>query len=271
MKGIIWGLTVVFLAVSSHTSALECPSAPVQVTRDTTAEVRAAVARIGPVSGPELEVRAQNVTHDLLGKLPAGDKVYLEQMLFAAYCTALRDDRSMSEREKGDRLLQYRQTVQSVIRQQPANPSPASQPVDSQSSQPVAPRARSDVFAWEVCNTSSDSPTLAFITRSSANSSDYKLWGWYRLLPSECRTFNLVQGNFYWYANGNTLVWSASSGLTICTRQERMEGLSLETPPCRPGERERTFRTENRQSAYRTVLSRETANAFIIPTNRLSR
>jgi hypothetical protein len=41
--------------------------------------------------------------------------VYLEQMLFSAYCSALRDDRSISEGEKANRLQAYAREVRGTI------------------------------------------------------------------------------------------------------------------------------------------------------------
>jgi len=55
------------------------------------------------------------ITQDLLGKLPDASKLYLEQMLFAAYCSALRDDRSISEGEKAIRLQAYAREVRGTI------------------------------------------------------------------------------------------------------------------------------------------------------------
>jgi hypothetical protein len=57
-------------------------------------------------------------TQDILGKLPNEDKVYLEQMLLATYCSALRDDKSLSEGFKTQRLMEYIGEVRKTIQQQ---------------------------------------------------------------------------------------------------------------------------------------------------------
>ena len=90
---------------------LDCPKQPEQVGKDLQAEVESSVAKIGKLSGAELKARTKIVTQDLLGKLPNSDKVYLEQMMFASYCSALRDDKTISESEKAKRLLEYRTEV----------------------------------------------------------------------------------------------------------------------------------------------------------------
>src|ERR1035437_8919593 len=87
--------------------ALECPKAPEQIKKDWEVEVNAAVLRIGPVKGAELKTKTKKAAEDLLGKLPDAGKVYLEQMMFSAYCTALRDDKTVNESEKARLLKEY--------------------------------------------------------------------------------------------------------------------------------------------------------------------
>ncbi len=53
---------------------------------------------------------------DLLVKLPNADKLYLEQMMFSAYCSALRDDKSMSESVKARQILDYRRELQKALK-----------------------------------------------------------------------------------------------------------------------------------------------------------
>lgn len=98
--------------------ALECPKLPEQTIKDWEVEVNAAVAKIGPVSGGELKTKTKNATQDILGKLPNADRVYLEQMLFATYCSALRDDKALLESQKAQRLNEYIGAVRKTIQQQ---------------------------------------------------------------------------------------------------------------------------------------------------------
>jgi ankyrin repeat protein len=87
--------------------ALECPRVPEQARNDLEIEVRSAVGKIGAAKGAELESRTRNVTRDLLGKLPKADKVYLELMMYAAYCSSLRDDAALTEAQKSARIRAY--------------------------------------------------------------------------------------------------------------------------------------------------------------------
>ena len=98
--------------------AIVCPPQPEQSIRDWEVEVNAAVAKIGPVSGGELKTKTKNATQDILGKLPNADRVYLEQMLLATYCSALRDDKALSESQKTQRLNEYIGEVRKAIQQQ---------------------------------------------------------------------------------------------------------------------------------------------------------
>jgi hypothetical protein len=99
--------------------AIVCPPQPEQSIRDWEVEVNAAVAKIGPVSGGELKTKTKNATQDMLGKLPNADRVYLEQMLLATYCSALRDDKALSESQKTQRLNEYIGEVRKTIQQTP--------------------------------------------------------------------------------------------------------------------------------------------------------
>src|SRR5262249_7665294 len=85
-------LALAFLAaalIPLRSYALDCPRMPEQARKDSQVEVKAAVAKIGPVTGAELETVTKAVTQDLMSKLPQADKVYLEQMMYATYCSAL--------------------------------------------------------------------------------------------------------------------------------------------------------------------------------------
>ena len=90
--------------------------------------VNAAIAKIGPVTGADLRTQTKAVTQDLLGKLPDAGQVYLEQMMFAAYCTALRDDRTLKEQEKAQRLKAYISEVRKTIQQRKGGASLSASP-----------------------------------------------------------------------------------------------------------------------------------------------
>lgn len=103
------------LLMPSVSHALECPRLPEQARNDLEVEVRSAVGKIGTAKGAELETRTRNITRDLLGKLPKADKVYLELMMYAAYCSTLRDDASLSESQKSAQIRAYNLELKSIL------------------------------------------------------------------------------------------------------------------------------------------------------------
>ncbi|WP_161493781.1 ankyrin repeat domain-containing protein [Nitrosospira lacus] len=109
-------LAALLLPLQSH--ALDCPGIPEQAHQNLQIEVRAAVGRIGSAKGAELETLTRDTTRDLLGKLPQADKVYLEQMMYATYCSTLRDDPALNESQKSARIkaynLELKKTLQAV-------------------------------------------------------------------------------------------------------------------------------------------------------------
>ena len=73
--------------------AQDCPAPPRQIGHEVEVDARVAVGRLARVTGGELGVRTRDTVKDLLERVPEANVVYLEQMLFAAYCTALRSRR----------------------------------------------------------------------------------------------------------------------------------------------------------------------------------
>lgn len=105
-------VSCVMAVLATNTFALDCPAPPVQANKDWDTKIQAEVGKIGPVKGAQLETRVRSTTIDLLSKLPAADRVYLEQMMFAAYCSALRGDTSITESAKASQILAYRRELQ---------------------------------------------------------------------------------------------------------------------------------------------------------------
>lgn len=103
------------LLAGTSVSALDCPPLPEQSRPEWDSDIHLSVAHIGNVSGPELQARARSSTTDLLGRLPNADRVYLEQMLFASYCSAVRDDPQLSEAERSRRIGTYGATVRQTL------------------------------------------------------------------------------------------------------------------------------------------------------------
>jgi ankyrin repeat protein len=132
----------VFLLKPSHLSwaalllapaaalALDCPQMPRQAQQDWVSEVNIAVGKIGAVAGPELTARTQQATSDLLGKLPRADKVYLEQMMFASYCSTLRDNASLAEAERERRVQAYVRQLRQTLAAADAPAATATDPRD---------------------------------------------------------------------------------------------------------------------------------------------
>jgi len=115
---LVWALAV-------PAQALECPRVPEQSNKDWDVEVKAAVGKLGRVTGAELATRTRSVTSDLLGKLPQADRVYLEQMMYASYCSALRDNKALTEAEREARIRAYNTELRSTLREPPKGGAPA--------------------------------------------------------------------------------------------------------------------------------------------------
>jgi ankyrin repeat protein len=109
--------------------ALDCPQMPRQAQQDWVAEVKIAVGKIGSAAGPELTTRTQKATSDLLGKLPRADKVYLEQMMFASYCSTVRDNPELAEAERERRVQGYVRQLRQTLAATDAPP-PLADPRD---------------------------------------------------------------------------------------------------------------------------------------------
>lgn len=125
---------------------------PVQVRTESQVEVNAAIARIKRVQVGELQTAVKTVTKDLLGKLPQADRVYLEQMMLATYCSAVRDDKSLSESHKAKKIDAYTREVRKNL-YPPQEPLPPQQ-VPQQKQQPP-PRSKTP--------TSSKDPSLSIV------------------------------------------------------------------------------------------------------------
>jgi len=108
-------LSVLGLLLPGAALAFVCPPQPQQVAREWQAKVEASVGRIGPITGGNFDAQANAAAKDLFEKLPNADKVYLEQMMFAAYCSSLRDDRVLSEAEKREALVRYSTTMRQAL------------------------------------------------------------------------------------------------------------------------------------------------------------
>ena len=88
--------------------AIDCPAIPKQTNNDWDVEVQAAVAKIGSIKGGDIQAHVKNTTQDLFAKLPNADKVYLEQMMFATWCSGVRDDKTLTEAARTQMVKKYK-------------------------------------------------------------------------------------------------------------------------------------------------------------------
>jgi hypothetical protein len=100
------GLAIASLGLD-YSFAIECPKFPEQVKKDWEVKVNAEVIKLGPLKGLQLKTTTTNITRNLLAKMPESEKVYLEQMMLATYCSTLKDDKTLSESERSKRLNEY--------------------------------------------------------------------------------------------------------------------------------------------------------------------
>ena len=96
--------------------AFTCPDQPKQISKDFEGEVNTQVGKIGPVSGGELKIKAKQTTRDLLEKANERDRVYLEQMMYASYCTSLQDNKALSPSEITQNIRDYNSVVRGTIK-----------------------------------------------------------------------------------------------------------------------------------------------------------
>lgn len=95
--------------------ALECPAMPQHAQRDWDMAVAVAVGRLGQAAGPQLQAQTRTVTTDLLRRLPGADRVYLEQMMYATYCSSLRDNAALTEVERNARIQAYNRELRATL------------------------------------------------------------------------------------------------------------------------------------------------------------
>ena len=114
-RGVLFTTAALVVLSFSPGFALDCPKFPEQAKKDWEVKVSGEVAKIGPLKGAELKTTTRSATRDLFVNLPDAGRVYLEQMMFAAYCSTLRDDKTLPETEKSKRLRDYIREVRRTI------------------------------------------------------------------------------------------------------------------------------------------------------------
>lgn len=94
---------------------MDCPPYPQQYNRDWDVQIKTAIGKIGKAAVGELEIRARSATENLLAKLPRADLTYIEQMMYAAYCSALRDNKALTEGDRQARIETYNREVRATF------------------------------------------------------------------------------------------------------------------------------------------------------------
>lgn len=113
-------------------AAIQCPPASEQTSRDYDADISGAVETFRRLSGVELRAKGAGVAKDLIGRLPGADRVYMEQMMYASYCSSLNEDKTLSDSERREELKKYNSDVRkamehpSSVEKQPAAVPPPS-------------------------------------------------------------------------------------------------------------------------------------------------
>lgn len=127
---IAFGVISLELCYQGVSLAFTCPDQPKQISKDFEGEVNIEVGKLGPVSGGELKTKAKQITRDLLEKAPDRDRVYLEQMMYASYCTSLQDNKALSPSEITQNIRDYNAVVRGTVKtSRPASvPSPLKRP-----------------------------------------------------------------------------------------------------------------------------------------------
>ena len=101
--------------MAQNAIAIDCGDRPALYLRDYDTSFSAAVARIGGwVSGPSAGVKLRTEAKNLLEKIPNADKSVVDLTYMYTICTALRDDRSVSEGRKATLLHSYRIEIEKV-------------------------------------------------------------------------------------------------------------------------------------------------------------
>lgn len=99
------------LFVPMVAAAIECTSPPSTALRDYKAEFDVAVVQVLALRGPSAKVAVQSQAKNLLDKIPNADKALVELTYLFTLCTALRDDKTMPEREKARQISDYTKAV----------------------------------------------------------------------------------------------------------------------------------------------------------------
>jgi hypothetical protein len=103
---LVWMLTV------GSSVAQTCPSQPKEVETDWVTETKTSIGKVGPLVGGDVKANVKSVTQDLLQKIPERGRLYMEQMMFASFCSAIASDAALTGAKKAKLIQEYRAAVQ---------------------------------------------------------------------------------------------------------------------------------------------------------------
>lgn len=119
LKSIAKASALFLVALASAEARIQYPEPPAQISKDTRTTVDLAVGKLARVTAGQLSLDVNRATLDLLSRIPQADRLYLEQMMFSAFCSSIRDDASMNERTKSAELRRYAQDVRRTLHANP--------------------------------------------------------------------------------------------------------------------------------------------------------
>ena len=93
---------------------IECPTQPVQISSNSKILVESSMGQIKAIKLPNLKVALNNIKNDLIEKLPNADKVFINQMIFSAYCSSIRDDKFTSNIEKSKKIMDFYNSINTI-------------------------------------------------------------------------------------------------------------------------------------------------------------
>jgi len=101
---------LVFILSAGCCMAFPCPDYPTDITADWTVRLSGSIKRIGLLKGTQLEGEVTRVANNLFNTMPNGDKAYIQKMMYATYCNAIKES-SFNEKEKIQLLNQYNMAI----------------------------------------------------------------------------------------------------------------------------------------------------------------
>lgn len=92
--------------------AIECVQPPPTYLRDYSTQFQASALKVRGLAGPSVGLTVKAEAKNLLDRIPNADKLLLEMSYLYTLCTALRDDKNISEGRKANLLVNYRRAME---------------------------------------------------------------------------------------------------------------------------------------------------------------